>query len=181
MKLIHISITVAILSFMSCYPPRIIYGVESFQPNAEKDSIQLFLEEAEILFAGTFRPLLGIALEIQNEKSVSLFLSLGKSHLELHSESEILQYKNRTEDTLDISFQMLPHEAKLKYKSCTISPHEKKQRRLFFDANDMDYITFNSMKEKRHKLFLSLDLKDENGNKIEKEIILVPIKVTRKY
>lgn len=147
---------------------------------AEKDSIQLFLEEAEILFAGTFRPLLGIALEIQNEKSVSLFLSLGKSHLELHSESEILQYKNRTEDTLDISFQMLPHEAKLKYKNGTIPPYEKKQQNFSFKVNGTDYITYKSMKEKRYKLFLSLDLKDENGNKIEKEIILVPIKY-KKY
>lgn len=172
-------LTLILLAYLtSCYPPRIIYGLESVQPNLANDSIRIVLNSADIISVGMLDPLMGIDLEIQNERSSVLYLS-DDSRLELHTESEILQYENSIKDTMNVSFQMLPYEEVLKYKSCRILPYEKRQQKFSFKANDINFITYNSLKEKRHKLFLSLDLIDENGNRIEKKVVLVPIKTKR--
>ncbi|MBQ3624026.1 MAG: hypothetical protein II950_01225 [Prevotella sp.] len=162
----------------TCESGRIIYGYEDVIPQSRRDSISIDVKNASVIFFN-MSPYINIEIEIQNEKSIPLYLSSEKSYLILYTEHEALQYKN-TIDTLGIFFQMLSHEAKLKYKNGTIPPYEKKQQNFSFEVNGTDYITYKSMKEKRYKLFLSLDLKDENGNKIEKKIILVPIKY-KKY
>ena len=162
----------------TCESGRIIYGYEDVIPQSRRDSISIDVKNASVIFFN-MSPYINIEIEIQNEKRNPLYLSSETSYLRLYTGYETLQYKN-TIDTLGTFFQMLSHEEKLKYKNSMIPPYEKKQQYFSFKVNGTDYITYKSMKEKRYKLFLSLDLKDENGNKIEKKIILVPIKY-KKY
>ena len=92
----------------TCESGRIIYGYEDVIPQSRRDSISIDVKNASVIFFN-MSPYINIEIEIQNEKSIPLYLSSEKSYLILYTEHEALQYKN-TIDTLGTFFQMLPHE-----------------------------------------------------------------------
>jgi len=154
----------------SCYPPKIIYSIEDIKPSYKEDSIRVQLIEGNTISTGTTTTYLGLYLEISNDRKNDLLIGQN-STLELRTDSAYLQYK--------ISQDSLIYQ---------LDRNDRKLLRLNFRAMDFDHITyktvdwpsiwsFGTRKEKnpRHKLFLLLDLQDNNGKKIEKCVILKPI------
>jgi hypothetical protein len=161
----------ALLAFLftSCYPPQIIYSIEYIKPSYQEDSIRIHLIEGNTISTGTTITHLGLYLEISNDREDDIFTGQN-SLLELRTDSAYLQYKILQDSLI--------------YR---LDKNDKQLLRLSFQATDFDHITyktvnwpsiwsFRTLKEEnpRHRLFLFLDLRDENENKIEKCIILKP-------
>jgi hypothetical protein len=112
---------------------------------------------------------MSLFLKILNNKESEISIEKN-SILELRTDSVVLEYEIYPDS---LTYQL--------------RENEKKILKLYFEATDLEHITyrtvnwpsiwsFRTLKEKtpRHKLFLFLDLQDENGKTIEKCVILKP-------
>ncbi|MDR1005414.1 MAG: hypothetical protein LBL74_00925 [Bacteroidales bacterium] len=158
----------------SCYPPRIMYSIENIKPLYEEDSIRVQLIKGNTISTGTTITYTELYLEIFNDRKNDVLIGQN-SILELRTDSSCLQY--------EISKDSLIYQ---------LNSNERKLLRLNFRAMDSDHIAYKTVdwssiwsfrvrKETnpRHKLFLLLDLQNNDGNKIEKQIILKPIGTKR--
>ncbi len=157
------------LVFTSCYPPQIIYSIADIQPPYQKDSIDVRLIEGNTIATGCTSLHLGVHLEILNNKENSILIGQNPS-LELRTDSVVLKYEIFSDS---LNYQLGENEKKILY--------------LYFQVTDFDCITYKTVewpsiwnfrtlkiKNPQHKLFLFLDLRNEEGAKIEKCIILKP-------
>jgi hypothetical protein len=156
-------------SLTSCYPPRIVYGIDDIKPDIQKDSIDVKLIKGSTFTTGGLSVHLSLYLEISNNREQSLLVGKN-STLELRTDSAVLVY--------EISSDSLVY---------ALNKNATELLQLHFRAMDFDYVTYKTIDWPsiwsfrthkidipRHKLFLHLDLQDDKGNKIEKCVILKP-------
>ncbi|MDH8702172.1 hypothetical protein M2138_001532 [Dysgonomonadaceae bacterium PH5-43] len=144
-----------ISSLTSCYPPRIIYSIEDPQPSCLRDSVDVRFIKGSTITTGGLSLFLSLYLEISNNKENNIFINQN-STLELRTDSAILKY--------EISSDSLVYQ---------LGKNDKQLLHLSFRATDSEHITYKTV-DIEHKLYLLLDLHNDNGEKIEKCVILKP-------
>jgi hypothetical protein len=157
------------LTLTSCYPPRIVYGIDGIKPDIQKDSIDVKLIKGSTFTTGGLSVHLSLYLEISNNREDILLINKN-STLELRTDSAVLMY--------EISSDSLVY---------ALNKNVTKLLQLNFRVMDFDYTTYKTVEwpsfwsfcthkieMPRHKLFLRLDLRDDKGNKVEKCVILKP-------
>jgi hypothetical protein len=141
----------------SCYPPRILYSIAEVTPCYQQDSIGVRLIKGSITTVGGQDVSLNLYLEISSNKENNILINQN-STLELRTDSVVLKY------------EISPYS--LNYQ---LGKNDKKLLHLFFKATDLEYVTYKTVDTgNRHKLFLFFDLRDNQGEKIEKCVILTP-------
>ncbi len=174
MKRIAFFLILLLFTLTSCYPPRIIYSIEGFQPSFAQDSINVRLLEGSTITTGGSYLYLNLYLEIASNREGSVFINKN-STLELQTDSTALIY--------DICSDTLVY---------ALNKNEIKLLKLHFNSEDRDHITYKTvewpsmwsfcsrkMETPRHKLFLYLDIQDKNKNKMGKYIVLKPTETKR--
>ncbi|NDW13666.1 hypothetical protein D0T50_12305 [Bacteroides sp. 214] len=144
-----------ISTLTSCYPPRIIYSIKDTQPSCLRDSVDVRLIKGSTITTGGLSLFPNLYLEISNNKENSIFINQN-STLELRTDSAILKY--------EISSDSLVYQ---------LGKNDKQLLHLSFRATDFERITYKTV-DIEHKLYLLLDLYNDNGEKIEKCVILKP-------
>lgn len=146
----------------SCYPPRILYSIEGIRPSLKQDSVDVQLIKGSTITTGGLSLHLSLYLEISNKKESSILINRN-SILELRTDSVILKY--------EISPDSLVYQ---------LRENENKLLHLYFHTTDFEYATYKTVDTNhQHKLFLFLDLRDDEDKQIEKCVILKPTGVKR--
>ena len=174
MKQTILSLILVTTLLTSCYPPRIVYGIDNIKPDIQEDSIDVKLVKGSTFTTGGLSVHLSLYLEISNYREVGLTINKN-STLELRTDSAILMY--------EISSDSLVYD---------LNKNKTKLLQLNFRVTDFDHITYKTVdwpsiwsfrtlkiKTPQHKLFLFIDLQDDKGNKVGKCVILKPVE-TRK-
>lgn len=167
-KVLPILLLMSLLS--SCYPPKILYSIEHIESLSEDDSIRVQLIGGDIISSGTTDVYLGLQLKLSNDSENDIFIRQN-STLELKTDSAMLKFEIFP-DSLDYCLEQF----------------EGKLLQLNFKAIDLEHITYTTVdwpsfwsmrtleqKTPLHKLYLSLDLYNKEGEKIENNVVLKPI------
>ena len=146
-----------LLSITSCYPPRIVYGIEDILSDMDKDSLGIQLITGSTSgFA--IRPYSTFHLEISNETGENIFMCKNPT-LTLEVPSVTLEFENR-KDTI--------------YR---IDSHKMKKIWLYFRLDDSERLLYKFKMD--HRLNLMLHFEDVDGKSITKQILLRPIKTKK--
>ena len=146
---------VFLLGITSCYPPKIVYGIEEILSDMDQDSLRVqiitgFTRGFSISPYSTFH------LEISNETGENIFMCK-KTTLTLEVPSVTLEFENRRDSV---------------YR---IDSHKMEKIWLYFRLDDSERLLYKF--KMGHKLNLILHFEDVDGKSITKQILLKPIKL----
>lgn len=160
---------IATFVLVSCKSHRLLYSIKNAESFIMEDSVIIKMIDARaISLHGEY--IIGVAIEITNKKENSIIVGENPI-LILESDSIVQQFKKEQVEfpsrRIDSTYVLRTGE-KESFEICCYEVRE------YLPASVLR--NYWLTKKENHNLILHLDIKDLNQNKIEKRIVLKPVK-----